>query len=175
MLMRLATAAFLIATPAVAAGFSTVAVAKHSWCAAGDVNPADAVAALNDLRRGQGLGPVRVSSALTRAAQLHSDDLAGWGKLSHSGSDGSNFVDRADRARFDGVPRAENVAWNLPTSEAVVVAWDRSPGHRDNMMLEDVTDVGIGYACSPTKGRFWTMVLGRRDADMQVAAAFSAY
>ena len=170
MLMRLATAAFLIATPAMAAGFSTVAVAKHSWCAAGDVNPVEAVAALNDLRRAQGLSPVRPNMALTRAAQRHSDDLAGWGKLSHSGSDGSNFVDRAERARFDGVPRAENVAWNLPTSAAVVVAWDRSPGHRDNMMLEDVTDVGIGYACSPTKGRFWTMVLGRAEAQFALAA-----
>jgi len=170
MLMRLATAAFLIATPAVAAGFSTVAVAKQSWCAAGDVNPVEAVDALNDLRRAQGLSPVRVNVALTRAAQRHSDDLAGWGKLSHSGSDGSNFVDRAERARFDGVPRAENVAWNLPTSHAVVVAWDRSPGHHDNMMLGDVTDVGIGYACSPTKGRFWTMVLGRSEAQFELAA-----
>ena len=170
MLMRLATLAFLIATPAAAAGFSTVAVAKHSWCAAGDVNPAEAVAALNDLRRAHGLSPVRPNMALARAAQRHSDDLAGWGKLSHSGSDGSNFVDRAERARFDGVPRAENVAWNLPTSAAVVVAWDRSPGHRDNMMLDDVTDVGIGYACSPTKGRFWTMVLGRAEAQFELAA-----
>ncbi|MBB4630429.1 CAP domain-containing protein [Sphingosinicella soli] len=170
MLMRLAAAAFLIATPAVAAGFSTVAVAKHSWCAADDVNPAEAVAALNDLRGAQGLAPVRVDMALTRAAQAHSEDLAGWGKLSHSGSDGSNFVDRADRARFDGVPRAENVAWNLPTSHAVVVAWDKSPGHRDNMMLDDVTDVGIGYACSSSKGRFWTMVLGRREGGFTLAA-----
>lgn len=170
MLMRLATVAFLIATPAAAAGFSTVAVAKQSWCAVDDVKPAEAVDALNDLRRAQGLSPVRVNMALTRAAQRHSDDLAGWGKLSHSGSDGSSFVDRAERARFDGVPRAENVAWNLPTSHAVVVAWDKSPGHRDNMMLDDVTDVGIGYACSPTKGRFWTMVLGRSEAGFTLAA-----
>lgn len=170
MLMRLATAAFLIASPAVAAGFSTVAVAKHSWCGSGDVQPVEAVEALNDLRRAEGLKPVRVNIALTRAAQRHSDDLAGWGKLSHSGSDGSNFVDRAERARFDGVPRAENVAWNLATSHAVVVAWERSPGHRDNMMLGDVTDVGIGYTCSPTKGRFWTMVLGRTDGGFELAA-----
>lgn len=170
MLLRLSITAFLISTPVLAAGFTTVAVAKPSWCAADAFDQHETVQALNALRLQHGLRPVETDISLAEAAQGHSDDLAGWGKLSHQGSDGSNFVVRAERVRFDGVPRAENVAWNLPTADAVVRAWDKSPGHHDNMMIADVTHVGIGFACSPTKGRFWTMVLGRKDGGMRYAA-----
>jgi uncharacterized protein YkwD len=170
MLLRVTAAILLCTAPALAAGFTTVAVAKPSWCASKPFDTAPAVAALNTLRRQHGLRLVVVDDALAGAAQAHSDDLAAWGRLSHQGSDGSNFVVRTERTRFSGVPRAENVAWNLPSAEAVVLAWERSPGHRANMLLADVTHVGVGYACSPSNGRFWTMVLGRRDGGMQLAA-----
>ena len=169
MLLRLATAVSLLAAPALAGGFTTVAVAKTSWCAAEDFDQRATIDALNALRRNQRLPLVEADMALAEAAQVHSEDLAGWGNLSHQGSDGSTFVARVERTRFDGTPRAENVAWNLPTAEAVVAAWDRSPGHQQNMLLADVTHVGIGFACSPTKGRFWTMVLGRKDGGIQLA------
>ena len=159
-----------MAAPALAGGVPTVAVAKQSWCSTDGFDAGATVDALNALRRQNGLAEVTHDQALAAAAQEHSTDLAGWGKLSHAGSDGSNFVMRIGRTRFDGVPRAENVAWNLPTAEAVVRAWDKSPGHRANMLLDDVTHVGIGFACSPTKGRFWTMVLGRKDDATRFAA-----
>lgn len=158
------------ASPLAAGGATIVTVAKPSWCGAEAFDPHAVVEALNELRRAQGLQSVVADGALAAAAQAHSDDLAAWGRLSHQGSDGASFVVRTSRARYTGVPRAENVAWNLPTAATVVKAWDRSPGHQENMLLPDITHVGIGFACSPRNGRFWTMVLGRSETGVQYAA-----
>ncbi len=163
-------ALILIAAPVKAEQATVIPVSKPSWCEASSEARVRAAIVLNQYRRSEGLREVVLDEALDMAADAHSADLAAWGKLSHQGSDGANFVDRAERAQFRGVPRAENVAWNLRSPDAVVKAWWDSPGHKANMLLPDVTHVGIGSACSPQKGHFWTMVLGRKGGRVTYAS-----
>ena len=99
---------------------------------------------------------LREHGALTRAAQDHSRDMADRQVMSHTGSDGSNFQQRAQRAGYPGVPLGENIARGQPTPAVVVSSWLNSPGHCLNIMNPSATEIGVGLA----RG-YWTMVTGR--------------
>jgi len=97
--------------------------------------------------------PLRLEPHLVRAAQLHSDDQAAHFAMGHGGSDGSSPGVRATRAGYEWSVVAENVAWNQPTPEVVVQAWMDSPGHCENMMRSEVSELGAGET-----DLFWTLV-----------------
>src|SRR5436309_3378063 len=68
------------------------------------------LAAHNRERAGQKLPPLALDAKLTAAAQLHADDMALNGKMSHEGSVGSTPFDRIKRQGFHYRSAAENVA-----------------------------------------------------------------
>lgn len=121
----------------------------------------DVLDQINEFRYRSGLGPLRFNTELSKAAMIQSIEQAAAQMLSHTGRDGSDFVDRVGRTRYRGWPRAENVAWNYPTAGSVVRGWINSPGHAANLTLPDIKDAGIGYVCAPDRGAFWTLVLGQ--------------
>lgn len=122
----------------------------------------DIIDSVNLIRAAYGLEAVRASAALMAAAQAHAEDLAQAGLLSHHGSDGTTMVHRVSRAAYAGHARAENIAWGQRSGAAVMAAWHDSPGHLANMLIADADDIGVGHACLPQTGHFWTMLLGRR-------------
>ena len=93
---------------------------------------------------------------LTRAAQLHSDDMHATGVMSHTGSDGSSLTQRLAREGYAYGRAGENVAWGYATPEAVVAGWLGSDGHCANLMGVGFTDLGAGES-----GRYWTLVFAR--------------
>ncbi|CAF2640587.1 unnamed protein product [Rotaria sp. Silwood2] len=94
------------------------------------------------------------------AAQGHADSMLNNNYFSHTGADGSSFVDRIENA---GYPRncatAENIAGNQ-TPEATVAAWLKSSGHCANIMSKDSTAIGIGYAEGGRYGGYWVQNFG---------------
>jgi uncharacterized protein YkwD len=110
-------------------------------------------------RRKAGCAPLATDSALQRAAQAHSADLAAHGDLSHVGSDGSTFVDRIRAAGFRGTMLAETVASGPWTARAVVKSWMSSPPNRAVLLDCRLTAVGVGQASGIT-GPYWTADLG---------------
>lgn len=103
-----------------------------------------------------------VDGALGATAGQHSQDLASRDVITHEGSDGSRFWDRAATSGYRGTARGENVAGGQPTPEEVVGAWVESDGHCMILLLADITDIGVGYVFreNTTYGHFWTMVVG---------------
>lgn len=97
--------------------------------------------------------PLALEPRLTRAAQLHSEDMRDTGVLSHTGSDGSGLAERIDRQGYAWGSAGENVARGATAPEAVVTGWLGSDGHCANLMRGGYTDLGAGEA-----GRFWTLV-----------------
>lgn len=117
---------------------------------------------INAFRAGRGLGPVRSAPRLRASAQAYSRQMCRDARLDHTGSDGSDFSERARRAGYEGFPRAENIAWNYRDAASAMRGWIRSDGHRRNMLLPDVDRIGIGWAIDRNSGEtWWTMVLGR--------------
>lgn len=111
-----------------------------------------------NVRRGaHGLAPLEPDARLTSAARAHAADLARSGRLSHTGSDGSNIGRRIGQEGYRGCLMAENIARGHPDAAAVVQGWMDSPPHRRNILRNGVTQFGAAHAT----GRIWVLVLAR--------------
>ncbi|MEM9754704.1 MAG: CAP domain-containing protein [Pseudomonadota bacterium] len=100
--------------------------------------------------------PLIQHPALQAAAQVHADDIARRGGLSHTGSDGSQVWDRVSRAGYVHCFVAENIARGQPDVPSVIRAWIGSPGHYRNMV--NPAAVHFGFARSSD---VWVLVLAR--------------
>ena len=130
---------------------------------------------LNAYRAERGLNRLKSDSRLKQAAAAHVRDLAAHGRLSHTGSDGSNHIRRAERAGY-GRYVAENVAAGQKTPAAVMQAWLGSRGHRKNLELDPATHYGFAHAVAPdTKYKhYWVLVVGRPPPAEKAPAQASA-
>jgi len=120
---------------------------------------------INAFRASHGLRPLALDARLSRAATLHSQDMLAAGRMSHTGRDGSDPGARIGRAGYRWRAYRENLGMGYMTVEEAVMGWVRSPAHRANLLAEDVTQAGIGFAGAPgmmwgnVPRLFWTLVL----------------
>ncbi|MCT7353759.1 CAP domain-containing protein [Streptomyces sp. 15-116A] len=128
---------------------------KPSATASGAV--ARVVELVNTERSKAGCSAVKVNSALTKAAQDHSEDMAATGTMSHTGSDGSSPDQRITRAGYSWSSYGENVAYGYSTPEQVMQGWMNSPGHRENILNCSFKEIGVGLA---QPGHYWTQDFG---------------
>lgn len=99
----------------------------------------------NRERRQAGLKSLVLSEKLSDISQGHSLDMAINDFFSHTGSNGSSAVDRAETQGYLYPYIGENIAAGYSTPEAVVAAWMNSSGHRDNILNPYYKEIGIGY------------------------------
>ncbi|MGA5899211.1 CAP domain-containing protein [Streptomyces venetus] len=112
-----------------------------------------------------GCPKLKMNSALARAAQRHSADMARHNFVGHDGSNGSTMVTRARAAGYTGFSSlAENVAAGQKSAAAVVKSWMRSPGHRANILNCSLKHLGVGYAkkSGTEYGTYWTQDFGAK-------------
>lgn len=112
---------------------------------------------INAERDARGLRPVFWDEDLARLARDHAHDMRRRGIASHhSSGDDAVFADRL--ARTDLVVRtfAENTALARGLLEAHAALMD-SPGHRANILSDEVTDVGIGVSVTDDGGAFFVV------------------
>lgn len=106
-------------------------------------------------------GPLSADPNLNTAAQAHALDMANNNFFSHTGSDGSSFVDRIQRTDFSGQPIGENIAAGQRSAEGVVASWVESDGHCRSLMNPQATKIGIGYTPGGPYGTLWVQVFAR--------------
>lgn len=99
--------------------------------------------------------PLELEGRLTAAAQAHSQDMAESSFMGHVGSDGSSFIERAERHGYEWSALAENVAFGYGDAASVVDGWLGSPGHCVNIMNPRVRQLGVGL-----EGVYWTQLFG---------------
>lgn len=113
--------------------------------------------ALNAVRAQAGLPGLSADRRLAAAAQAYAERMARTGHVQHVGADGSTQVTRAQaagcRTRFVG----ENIAWGIPTTQAVFDGWMASAGHRANMLGPHYGVFGLGQA-----GGMWVILFADR-------------
>ncbi|NEX20831.1 CAP domain-containing protein [Thiorhodococcus mannitoliphagus] len=123
----------------------------------------------NQLRRQQGLEALDVNTALTATAADFAQFMASSDRYGHE-ADGNTPGERARSHGYDYCVLAENIAYYLSTASpshrevarSLIEGWQDSPGHRQNMLEPDVTEVGIGVARSIESGRIYAVqVFGR--------------
>jgi uncharacterized protein YkwD len=121
---------------------------------------------INIERTEAGLDTLKVDSQLSQAAQIHSRSMARNDFFSHSGIDGSSPFDRIEDTGYKYSIAAENIAAGDKTPRAVVQAWMGSRGHREIILNEDLTEIGVGYQYlgndtgSVNYNHYWTTTFG---------------
>ncbi|MEE9347700.1 MAG: CAP domain-containing protein [Robiginitomaculum sp.] len=120
-----------------------------------------ALSELNVYRAQYGLSPLSLDDKLMAASQAHSDDISQTGAAGHAGSDGKFHDTRLKRAGYAFSITAENVATGQESWEEAFQAWKDSPGHNKNLLMPDVTQLGIALTYEPSTKylTYWTMVL----------------
>lgn len=132
--------------------------AANCTATSGQDNRAGA-AATSQLRAQAGLPPVRASALLAKVAAAHACDMARRGTMAHSGSRSKGPAQRVKQMGYAPRVTAENIAAGPFGLGQVLGAWNGSPGHRDNIMIPQVRDYGIGRAVGADgKTVFWAAV-----------------
>jgi uncharacterized protein YkwD len=147
------------------------ATAHADDCAGADVVPAaDNVAVvgqatlclLNQQRAANGIGPLVENAALSTASAGYSQRMVAQGFFGHESPDGGTLVQRLTAAGYLGDDDAwvvgENIGWgqaSLATARSMVTAWMNSPGHRENLLSADYTQVGLGLALGTPTDQSW--------------------
>lgn len=113
----------------------------------------------NAARQKAGLPFVRPSALLADVAASHACDMAKRGVMTHRGSGTPGPGARVKARGYRPMLTAENIAAGPFNLGAVLVAWNGSRSHLDNILLPHVRDYGIGQAISPDgRTRFWSAV-----------------
>jgi uncharacterized protein YkwD len=116
----------------------------------------------NRNRRAAGLGALRHSRTLARAARLHARNMARLGFFDHTDPRGRGVGERVaifDRAhRFVGL--GENIAAGYRTAALTCQEWMSSAGHRGNILNPTFTHIGAGFARGGPYGRYYVQVFG---------------
>lgn len=106
-------------------------------------------------------GPLKWDSTLVKASLNHSKDMAKHDFLSHTGSKGSLSAERVKKVGYAWKSVGENISAGNETCEEVVEGWLNSPGHCENIMNSNFTEVGAACFRNPSSkyGTYWTLVL----------------
>lgn len=122
-----------------------------------------AIELINERRAENGLAPLEMDESLNRAADRYAETMARTDTMSHTGPAGSTPEMRVEEAGYtDWRFIAENVAAGQPTPEEVVTGWMDSEHHRENILAEQATEIGVGYSENPDSQlrHFWVMNVG---------------
>lgn len=99
--------------------------------------------------------PLTWNDKLHKAAQLHADDMSANSYFSHNSADGRTPQDRITEQKYSWSTFGENIAYGFSSAQGVLNAWLGSEGHCKNIMKEEFTEIGIGYA---ENGHYWVQV-----------------
>jgi uncharacterized protein YkwD len=104
-------------------------------------------------------GPLVANQKLLAAARAHAANMAAQDRLDHI-LDEKSFTDRTKDAGYQYSLVGENIAWNRQTPRAVLEVWMDSAPHRENILKEEFTEIGVGVAKNKAGERYWVQVFG---------------
>ena len=123
---------------------------------------AEIIRLTNVERRKVGAPPLRANPVITGVAERYAvlmtkftpEQMLGDNGTAGHHLDGLDVGERLTNAGYGPGPgggfySAENIAWNFPTADAVVQFWVHHPGHRENLLDPNVTEIGVGVAFTP--------------------------
>ena len=119
------------------------------------------LAGVNAVRAQRGLRPLRLSPALSRAADSHARDMAARGYFSHNSADGSAFWKRVQgfygSAGYRYWSVGENLLWASPelSSSGALQSWMESTAHRVNLLSPRWREIGLAAVHVPSAPGFF--------------------
>lgn len=115
---------------------------------------------ISQYRREHGLSAVKTDPQLTVIAERQAKAMAASGIMDHSV--GGSFASRISGAHT-GVA-AENIAAGTKSWAETFRSWQRSPGHKANLLQADADSVGVAVARNDRTvyKTFWAMVIAKK-------------
>lgn len=116
----------------------------------------------NRERKRKDLPPLTPSSSLFKVAQAHSKNMAKQEKMEHN-LDGKTPLQRVRAAGYAYARIHENIAAGDPQVPLadLMKAWMNSKGHRDNILNDQCTQIGVGVARGKNGQVYYTQLFGR--------------
>lgn len=114
----------------------------------------------NRFRAANGLSPLRRDQRLSAIATEQACHMARTGILSHAGPQNEGPKHRAAAKGYQARMIAENIGAGPFDLGRILSEWEKSSGHRANILLGPVKDYGIGTATGPDGSRYWVAVYG---------------
>lgn len=120
----------------------------------------------NAFRRTHKLGALRRNAKLDAAARAFAKFMARTAEFSHT-ADGRKPAERIKAAGYNYCLVAENLAFHADNrgfassqlAQASLTGWEKSPGHRKNMMQRHVTEIGVGVAKAANAHHYYSVQL----------------
>src|SRR3989338_8557952 len=121
-------------------------------------NPAAIISSLivdltNKYRSANKVSLLTVNPLLAQAAKLKAEDMAQRGYFSHLTPEGRDFTYFLNQVGYNYKYAGENLAVNFFDSIAVTDAWIKSSSHRDNLVKDKYTEIGVASAEGLFQGR----------------------
>lgn len=113
----------------------------------------------NGDRHSNDLGGLTVSPVLVAAAEAKAADMVAKGYFAHTSPEGLDPWYWFEKVGYEYAYAGENLAVDFTDSGDVVRAWMNSPLHRDNLLNEHYTEIGIATASGFYQGRPTTFVV----------------
>jgi uncharacterized protein YkwD len=123
----------------------------------------------NQFRKSEDRPENAVNDKLTAAAKAFAEYMASTLRYGHT-ADGSKPADRAAKEGYEYCLIAENIAYAYRSTRFTAEdlakhfaeGWEKSPGHRKNMLDPDVTEIGVAVARNAESGYYFAVqVFGR--------------
>ena len=124
---------------------------------------------INAERQAAGLPALVQDSRLNTSAYLKAQDMCDRHYWAHNAPDGTTPWSFVDRAGYNYVSVAENLAQGFNSDDALVAGWMASPGHRANILSDKYRDVGVASLTCNLVGTETTLVVAHFGSLAQAA------
>ena len=123
-------------------------VGMMSWCSAYGQTATlraeqELFASVNQVRRAQGLSPLRWDESLAAAARRHAEAMAEHGAARHGFEGEPSLSARVKQAGAHFSWLSENVTQG-PSPQFIHTQFMKSPPHRANILDRDMDSIGVG-------------------------------
>ncbi|GAB7387824.1 SafA/ExsA family spore coat assembly protein [Bacillaceae bacterium] len=116
---------------------------------------------VNQERAKRGLPALQANAELSRVARIKSQDMRDRGYFSHTSPTYGSPFQMLKAFGISYRAAGENIAAGQPTPAQVVQGWMKSPGHRQNILNPNFTEIGVGYAQGGAMRHYWTQMFIR--------------
>ena len=107
----------------------------------------------NASRQSENVTPLKENPLLDAAAQMKAEDMASKGYFAHVSPQGLTPWYWMGQVGYNYTYAGENLAINFSDSEDVIKAWLNSPAHRENLLSQHFTEIGIATARGTYEGQ----------------------
>lgn len=98
----------------------------------------------NVMRKQKSVDMLEWDEETAQAAYLHSMDMHETGTVSHTSDRFGELTDRLKKRNIEYQIAGENIAANYIDAPAVMAGWLNSEAHRENLLNEEFTHIGVG-------------------------------